>query len=105
MPEQEQNAGQVDSVRSDDFVTFYANSAHIEITVWDVQLIFGELVRSGDKVVAEQRVRVIMSPQHAKALAGILNTNVREYESKIGPITLPQAETNPQEQQNGSKKK
>ena len=43
----------------------------------------------GDIVNVEQRVRVTMSPQHAKALVMVLAQNLANYEKSIGPIPLP----------------
>jgi hypothetical protein len=39
----------------------------------------------------EETVSVVMSPQHAKALLGVLQNNIREYEKHVGEIKLPQA--------------
>ena len=80
---------QLELEKSPTFCRFYANSAQIEVTPWDFRLIFGELVKTGSKPKVEQSVAVIMSPQHAKALLGVLAANLREYESKIGKIDLP----------------
>ena len=71
------------------FVRTYANAANMEVTPWDFKIVFGELKKSEGKVVIEQSVEVTMSPQHAKALAEILSSNVREYEKNIGEIKLP----------------
>jgi len=79
----------LESVRSDGFFRTYANSAQIETSVWDLKFVFGELLRTGNKIVVEQTVAISMSPQHAKALLGVLETNIREYEKKFGKINLP----------------
>lgn len=80
------------TIRTDNFVRAYANAANLEVTPWDFKLVFGELKKISDgKTVIEQSVEVTMSPQHAKALAGILSANVREYEKSVGEIKLPQA--------------
>jgi hypothetical protein len=52
--------------------------------------VFGEIMGAeGDIVNVEQRVRVTMSPQHAKALVMVLAQNLTNYENTIGPIPLP----------------
>jgi len=80
----------LETVRSEKFFKVYANAANLEMTAWDFKIIFGELRKSGDKVVIEQSVEVTMSPQHTKALAGVLINHVKEYEKHIGEIKLPQ---------------
>lgn len=87
---------ELETFKSEKFSKIYANAANLEMTPWDFSLIFGELKKTGDKVVIEQSVAVTMSPQHAKALAGVLVTHVKEYEKQVGEIKLPQPpETQP----------
>lgn len=86
-PEQPQ---ELETVRSEKFFKTYANAANLEMTPWDFSLIFGELKKSGGKVVIEQSVAIIMSPQHTKALAGVLVGHIKEYEKRVGEIKLPQ---------------
>lgn len=38
---------------------------------------------------ARVHARVIMTPQHAKALLGALEHNLKNYETSFGPIKLP----------------
>jgi hypothetical protein len=80
---------ELESTRSEKFFKVYANSAQIETSVWDFQLIFGELTKTAGKLVIEQSVAIVMSPQHAKAFVGVLANNIREYEKKVGEIKLP----------------
>ncbi len=99
MPDTEKPAEpqvEIETARSERFVVLYANNAEIETSVWDFRLTFGELRKAGSKLVAEQSATIIMSPQHAKALAGVLASNVREYEKKVGEIKLPMREEAPQ---------
>jgi hypothetical protein len=83
---------QLESVQSSSYVSIYSNSANLEVTPWDFKLIFGALVKSeaGKPPKIENRVEVVMSPQHAKALLGIFASNVQEYEKQMGEIKLPQ---------------
>jgi hypothetical protein len=84
---------QLDFVNSDKFVSIYINNVTMEVTPWDFKLICGAILQAdaGGKVLKiENRAEVIMSPQHAKALLGVLNTNVLEYEKQVGEIKLPQ---------------
>lgn len=79
------------TVQTEKFVRLYSNAANMEVTPWDFKIIFGELKKSEGKLVIEQSVQITMSPQHAKALADVLSTNVREYEKTVGEIKLPRA--------------
>jgi hypothetical protein len=83
---------QLESVRSEKFTSIYSNSANLEVTPWDFKFIFGVLVKPvmGGIPKIENLTEVTMSPQHAKALLGVLNTNVQEYEKQVGEIKLPQ---------------
>lgn len=88
-----------ESVRSDKFESVYANSARMSVSTWDFVITFGVIsTRPAETVKIEERLEVVMSPQHAKALLAILANNVREYENKLGEInlqmkTVPAAET------------
>jgi hypothetical protein len=89
-PESSQQQQVLPMVQAEKFATIYANSANAEVTAWDFKIIFGEIKKSQGKLVIEQSVQVTMSPQHAKALAEMLTSNVREYERSVGEIKLPQ---------------
>jgi len=71
-----------------DHAEIYCNSAHTSVTAWDFAISLGTIDRSGSGVVFD-RATVIMSPAHAKALAGILATDVAAYEANFGKIPMP----------------
>lgn len=83
---------QLQTVRSDKYTRMYTNSCTLEINPWDFTFIFGEIKREAGVPLPkiEEQVAIIMSPQHAKALLGILATNLREYEKAVGQINLPE---------------
>jgi hypothetical protein len=85
------NQIQLEQTRSEKFVSIYSNSANVEATPWDFRIVFGELQKTGAGQISkiEQHVAVTMSPQHAKALLGVLHKNVTEYEKHVGEIKLP----------------
>lgn len=57
----------------------------------DVTLLLGDLRLNAEGVPEMNELcRIRLSPQHAKSLATLLVNNVIEYESEIGPITLPE---------------
>jgi hypothetical protein len=81
---------ELETAKSEKFFKMYTNAANLEMTPWDFTLLFGELKKTGDKMIVEHSIGIAMSPQHAKALAGMLVTQVKEYEKQIGEIKMPQ---------------
>lgn len=95
---------EIESVRSSAFFKVYSNSVQIETGPWDFRLIFGEVTKSGEnKITIEQSVGVVMSPQHAKALLGVLAHNIRAYEDRVGEIKLPAEDPEDRAQSTDSK--
>ena len=82
----------LESVRSDEFIKLYANSARMETTIFDLKIFFGELVQGGEKSYVQEYACISMSPQHAKAMHGVLGNHLSEYETRFGPIPIPRAE-------------
>lgn len=75
-----------------DFHTVYSNNVAFAMSAFDVSLIFGEIASTeGGKVQVDQKLRVTMSPQHAKVLALVMIENIKAYESNVGPIAIPMA--------------
>src|SRR3990170_4953630 len=65
----------------------YTNNLHIAMSIWDVRVIFGSVESTTDESIRVSDVaRIVMSPQHAKSLAILLNTRVKLYEEKWGPL-------------------
>jgi hypothetical protein len=80
--------------RSESFASLYTNDTQVQLSPWDVRLIFGIIDRppSADNptihVTAVGEVR--MSPQHAKRVATILLRQLKTYEETVGPIPQPE---------------
>lgn len=77
-----------------DLPRFYANNAGLNITQWDVRLVFGEIVGKEDegrKGLIEPKVAVSISLHLAKALGEMLTKNIERYEETFGKINLPEA--------------
>jgi hypothetical protein len=73
--------------RDEHHVTAYSNTAAVAIGFFEIRIAFGEIVQSGpEKLVLDNNVTVIMSPEHAKRLVTVLETNVRQYEERFGKI-------------------
>ena len=68
------------------FVT-YANNFSIGQTVFDLRVLFGELMEVVNKTIkVRQTVQVTMSWLEAKALAEALAAYIYNYEQSYGPI-------------------
>jgi len=67
----------------------YANSVQIRVNLWDFYIMFGRLNQtSADTVNIENFQGIYVSPQQAKALLGLLQQNVSQYEAAFGEIRL-----------------
>jgi len=67
----------------------YANSVQIRVNLWDFLLLFGMVNQSNPDVVNIKNFQgVYLSPQQAKALLGVLQQNVGQYEAAFGEIKL-----------------
>lgn len=79
-------------VQSPTFASLYANDTQVQLSFWDIRLIFGVISNiptpeSGVQVTTVGEVR--MSLQHAKRVAMILIQQLKQYEETIGPIPTP----------------
>lgn len=67
----------------------YANSVQMRVNIWDFFLVFGTLQQSSETQVEIHNFQgIYLSPQQAKALLGLLQQNVANYESAFGDIKL-----------------
>ena len=75
------------------FVSMYSNDTQIQVSPWDIRLVFGMITEppSSNRPIIEVTSvgEVRMSPQHAKKVALILLKQLQNYEENIGPIPLP----------------
>jgi hypothetical protein len=78
---------------SPSFVSLYANDTQIQVSPWDVRLIFGEISQPATPErptnVIKQTGEVRMSVQHAKVVVTLLFRALKNYEETIGPIPIP----------------
>lgn len=80
----------IERVRSESYLSVYASSAQLRVTLFDIQIAFGQILDATErKIKFEDQVNVTMSPQHAKVLANLLVVNVANYEKQFGKINLP----------------
>ena len=83
------NQPRVDLVQSDDYRESYSNSIQIRVNVWDFFLLFGTMHQSAPEQVEIRNFQgIYLSPQQAKALLGILQQNIAQYENAFGEINL-----------------
>jgi flagellar protein FlaG len=76
-------------VRSADWRENYCNSVQIRLNIWDFFLQFGTIEQNSSDVVDITNFQgVYLSPQQAKALLGLLQHNVQQYEQTFGEIKL-----------------
>lgn len=71
---------------------YYANIAGVQTCVYDMAFYFGTKKDREEKedsnLDKDVDLVVLMSPQHAKALANILNEHIQNYEKTFGEIRL-----------------
>src|SRR5271165_4367010 len=76
--------------RASDFRSIYSNHTTFTTSAFDFVMTFGEISESAEgELSVEQKVRVIMSPLHAKIFAAIISNNVRNFEARFGRIQIP----------------
>jgi hypothetical protein len=75
------------------FVSLYTNDTQIQVTPWDVRIVFGEISEGATPERPEVLIRttgqVRMSPQHAKKVVEILIGSLAKYEQTFGPLPMP----------------
>ena len=74
---------------SSDYRDHYANSVQVRVSVWDFFLVFGTMSQQHESQVEIRNFQgIYLSPQQAKALMGVLQQNVSQYEAAFGEIQL-----------------
>lgn len=77
----------------EEFFCAYANNVQIHQTVFDLKLIFGEMVQTpgipGKIGYVEQHSSITMSWIQAKLLLYFLGLNIEAFESQHGKIKIP----------------
>ena len=75
--------------KSDNYREGYANSVQIRVNLWDFLLLFGMVNQTNPETVNIENFQgIYLSPQQAKALLGVLQQNVGQYEAAFGEIKL-----------------
>src|SRR5258708_5245158 len=72
-----------------DYPEAYAHSVQLRVNLWDFFLMFGTTDHTiPDNVHIRNFQGIYVSPQQAKALLGLLQHNVSQYEASFGEIRL-----------------
>ena len=81
----------------DEVEYFYINNTQFSGSNWDIRLVFSETLPSGK---IRPRVGIVMSHQHAKALAESLAANIAGLENWVGEIKYksPKPKTPPHQE-------
>lgn len=83
------NQPNVNLVAGPDYRESYANSVQIRVNVWDFFLMFGTIHQTTEEHVEIRNFQgIYFSPQQAKALLGVLQQNIAQYENAFGEIKL-----------------
>ena len=76
--------------RIEDFVSRYANNVNLEISVWDLKLLFSELQQpSGEPAFIQQHTAITIPWLQAKLLMLWLRLNIVAQEATHGKILVP----------------
>jgi hypothetical protein len=93
MPEQTQEEKvSVKYIQAPEYRSMYTNSAAFQLGPYDVGISFGEVVEVDQKneiATVEQRVKVMMSPLHAKILTMQMVEQIKAFENNFGKIVIP----------------
>jgi len=74
---------------SADYREGYSNSVQLRASLWDFFLLFGKVRQSTPEMVNIENFQgIYLSPQQAKALLNVLQTNIEQYEAAFGEISL-----------------
>ncbi|MDQ1468909.1 MAG: flagellar protein FlaG [Bryobacterales bacterium] len=90
------NQPRISLEKAPDYRENYANSVQIRVNLWDFFIMFGQIEQNAPENVQIKNFQgVYVSPQQAKALLGILQQNIGQYEAAFGEIRLePRAGAN-----------
>ena len=80
-------------MESPTFMSVYANDTQVQISPWDIRLIYGVIdsppTPERPTILVKTVGEVRMSPQHAKKVAQLLTKQVALFEDAFGPVSVP----------------
>ena len=82
--------------RIEGYASFYCNHVQIGHTPWDFRMLFYEIMENDEgQLVLKEKTRVVMSPQHTKAMVRTFVLQIEKWEEQYGEIIVPGDETEP----------
>jgi Protein of unknown function (DUF3467) len=83
-------ATELPHIRGEGFQVFYSNFGQCGRSAWDIAVSFGRLGegKPGEPAVIDL-CHVVMTPPFAKALLGVINAQVKQYEAENGEVQIP----------------
>jgi len=75
--------------RDEDFVSLYTNHVWYENSVWDLNLVFGQLDPSKGPNAVRQHTAIAMSWMQAKLLSHYIEVNILLHEARSGKVQIP----------------
>lgn len=73
-----------------DGLPIYSNNVNIQSSTYDIRFSFGEIVKvDQNELVTQERARVYMTLEHAKAFRYALDNNIKKYEELFGKVRFP----------------
>ena|SRR5947208_11041102 len=84
---------QAKNIKAADFRSIYSNNAAFQVGLFDYSIFFGEVVGVGlerESITVEQKVKVIMSPLHAKIFVFTALQQLQALEKQWGTIEIPE---------------
>jgi hypothetical protein len=85
----------ISRIRDPQFRDVYANGSLVQLSPFDIALVFMKNTDFTGKTVQVDQVTVTMSPQHFKALVKSLNETLTAYEQSFGALTIPESDIQP----------
>lgn len=76
-------------VRANNYISIYSNNAQLQMSAFDMRMIFGESSSAENGQQIEQKISIVMSLHHAKVFAQMLSENIKLYEETVGELKLP----------------
>jgi hypothetical protein len=76
--------------RNENLVSKYANNVQMELSIWDLKLIFGELDQHTGQEVVDQHTSITIPWAQAKLLSFYLQLHIFFHERTNGKIFIPE---------------
>lgn len=83
------NVSELPQQQSEGYVAVYSNHVEIGTSPWDFRFLFFEVTEDETgEPIREKKARVVMSPQHVRAFAQVLNNTIERWTKERAPDAL-----------------